>query len=91
MRSLKWMLALGWLLIWVTSVSATQDYTSRLNAVLEQIKSHLAEQRPEWKHRSIFRKGDVIVWISTSITNLKEAVKINQEFARLIEAAIITV
>jgi len=157
MRSLKLMLSVGLLLIVVTSVSAAQDYTSRLDAVLEQIKSHLAEQRPEWNHRSIepiqgnrnvsvnnwesdgqivrvsisafgspekateamrnfssetrtldrlpdlgdggyswgmggsnicFRKGDVIVWVSTSITNLNEAVKTSQEFARLIEAAI---
>jgi hypothetical protein len=35
-----------------------------------------------------FRKGDLTVWVSTGVTNLKEAVKLSQEFARLVEAAI---
>jgi hypothetical protein len=134
-----------------------QDYTARLNSLLEKVKNDLAERKPEWKHRSIepiegsrnvsvnnweadgkivrvsilaygssesaaesmrrfssetrtldrlpelgdggyswglggsnigFRKGDVTVWVSSSVTNLKQAVKLSQEFAKLIDAAV---
>lgn len=157
MTNSKLFFAVGLLVILVTSVPAAQDYTPRLDTVLTQIKTHLAEQKPEWKHRSIepmqgsrnvsvnnwelddqvvrvsiiaygsaeqaaetmrrfssetrtldrfpdlghggyswglggsnvcFRKDDVTIWISTSTTNLKQAVKTCQEFARLIDAAI---
>jgi hypothetical protein len=146
------------LLLCFRPVFAPQDYTARLDSVLEKVKSDLAEKKPEWKHRSIepiegsrnvsvnnweddrgqivrvsisacgsaesaaepmrrfssesrtldrlpelgdggyswgmggsnicFRKGDLTVWVSTGVTNLKEAVKLSQEFARLVEAAI---
>lgn len=35
-----------------------------------------------------FRKGDVTVWVSSGVTNLKQAIKLSQEFAKLIDAAI---
>jgi len=35
-----------------------------------------------------FRKGDLTIWVSTSVTNLREAVKLSQEFAKEIEAAL---
>ena len=160
MSNLKLPFAVGWLLFFVSAVSAAQDYSARLDTVLEQIKTHLSEQKPEYKHRSVepmggsknvsvnnwefdgqivrvsilayasaneaaeamrkfssetrtldrfpelgdvgyswgmggsnicFRKGDVTVWISTSstrATNLKQSVKIVQEFATLVAAAI---
>ena len=157
MTKSKLFFAVGLVLILVTSVPATQDYTPRLDTVLAQIKTHLAEQKPEWNHRSIepmkgsrnvsvnnwelddqvvrvsiiaygsaeqaaetmrrfssetrtldrlpdlgdggyswgtggsnicFRKDDVTIWISTTTTNLKEAIKTCQEFARLIDAAV---
>ncbi len=153
----KAIIALGLLLAGLTPVNPTQDYTARLVLVLNKITSHLVEQKPEWKHRSIepiqgsqnvsvnnwesndqivrvsilafgseekaaetmrsfsletrtldrlpdlgdggyswgmggsnicFRKGDVTIFVSSGITNLKEAVKTSQEFARLIDLAI---
>ena len=35
-----------------------------------------------------FRKGDLTIWVSTGVTNLKEAVKLTQEFVRHVEAAL---
>jgi hypothetical protein len=35
-----------------------------------------------------FRKGDLTLWVSTSVTNLREAVKLSQEFAKEVEAAL---
>jgi hypothetical protein len=146
------------LLLCFRPVSAPQDYTVRLDSLLEKVKSDLAEKKPEWKHRSIepiqgsrnvsvnnweadgqivrvsicalgssesaaeamrsfssetrtlerlpelgdggyswglggsnicFRKGDVTVWVSSGVTNLKQAIKLSQEFAKLIDAAIL--
>jgi len=34
-----------------------------------------------------FRKGDLTVWVSTGVTNLKEAVDLSKEFVKYIEAA----
>lgn len=53
MTNSKLVFAVGLLLTLVTAAPATQDYISRLDTVLAQIKTHLAEQKPEWKHRSI--------------------------------------
>jgi hypothetical protein len=35
-----------------------------------------------------FRKGDLTIWVSTGVTNLKEAVKLSKEFAKHVEAAL---
>jgi hypothetical protein len=139
------------------TIVGAQDYTARLDSVLEEIKSYLAEKKPEWKHRSVdpmggsrnvsvnnwesdgrivrvsiqayaseseaakamrrfaayertldrltelgdggyswglggsnicFRKGDLTIWVSTSVTNLKDAVKLSQDFAKQVEAAL---
>ena len=35
-----------------------------------------------------FRKGDLTIWVSTSVTNLRAAVKLTQEFAKEVEAAL---
>jgi hypothetical protein len=155
-----WKAALIFSLLFVgclRSASAAQDYTARLDAVLEKVKADLAVKKPEWIHRSIepimgsrnvsvnnwetdgqivrvsiiafgsaeeaavamrrfssetrtldrlpelgdggyswgfhgsnicFRKGDVTVFVSNEVTNLKEAVKLTQEFAVLIAGAI---
>ena len=154
--NLKLPFVVGWLLLFVSAASAAQDYTARLDVVLEKIKTHLSEQKPEYKHRSIepiqgsrnvsvnnwesdgqivrvsiiaygsaneaaqsmlrfsdirtlerfpdlgdggyswgmggsdvcFRKGDLTVWISISTSNLEQAVKTVQEFAKQIAGAI---
>jgi hypothetical protein len=41
------------LLLCFRPVSAPQDYTTRLDSLLEKVKSDLAEKKPEWRHRSI--------------------------------------
>lgn len=150
------------LLIMLISAQPTigaQDYSAKLETVLEKIKTNLAEQKPEWKHRAIepmkgsrnvsvnkwesdsrgvrisiiayaseneakaemrefssetrtldrlptlgdggyswgrggsniaFRKGDVTIWVSSSVTNLVEGVALSQEFASLIAASLAT-
>ena len=134
-----------------------QDYTAKLDATLEKIKSHLAEKKPGWGHKAIepmegsrnvsvnnwesessgirvsiiaygsdadakeamrhfagdertldrlpdlcdggyswgmggsniaFRKGDVTIWVSGSVTNLAEGVALSKEFAALIAEAL---
>jgi len=156
-RNFKLPFVVGWLILFVSTASAAQDYTARLDVVLEKIKTHLSEQKPDYKHRSIepiqgsknvsvnnwesdgqivrvsiiaygsaneaaqsmrrfssdirtfdrfpdlgdggyswgmggsnvcFRKGDLTVWISISTSNLEQAVRTVQEFAKLIAAAI---
>jgi hypothetical protein len=37
-----------------------------------------------------FRKGDVTIWVSSSVTNLVEGVALSQEFASLIAASLAT-
>ncbi len=145
------------LVVSLVPVCSAQDYTARLDSVVENVKNYLADKKPEWKHTSVepikgsrnvsvnnwetesqgvrisiiaygseaaaaeamrgfssesrtldrlpdlgdggyswglggsnicFRKGDLTVWVSTGVTNLKEAVKLSQKFAKLVEAAI---
>jgi len=156
MPKLRAALSLLMFLLCFQPVLGAQDYTARLDSVLEQVKSYLAEKRPQWQHSSseriegsrnvsvnnwesegqilrvsilaygseeeaakamgrfasesrtldrlpdlgdegyawglggsniCFRKGDLTIWVSTGVTNLKEAVKLTQEFVRHVEAA----
>ena len=53
MRNFKLTFVVWSFLLFVSATSAAQDYTARLDIVLEKIKSHLSEKKPDYKHRSI--------------------------------------
>jgi len=157
MRRLRSTSGLFVLLICVSIAQGTQDYSARLISVVDKLKTHLVQSRPEWRHSSVepikgsrnvsvnnwelnghlvrvsilayasegeaaeamrafasksrtldrlpelgdggyswgmggsnicFRKGDLTIWVSTTVTNLREAVKLSQEFAKEVEVAL---